>query len=127
MRMLALLILVSSSAKCSEADRIALYDFYVRNMQHINNWDLVDTSAPDSGFSVAYHRDEQGAWAMIGAIYRNFLFPSLRLASYSKVFRNPAQRDSVHFARMLFRGFCDWEWRAGGSKDVHEDWDSSLD
>ena len=79
----------------------------------------------DSGFSVVCHRDEQGVWATIGAIHRNFLFPSHRLASSSKDFRNPAQRNSLHFARMLSRRFCGRRWRAGCCKDVNEDWDSS--
>ena len=45
-RMLALLVLVLSVAKCSDGDRKTVYDFYLSNTKHINNWDLVDTSAP---------------------------------------------------------------------------------
>ena len=97
---------------------------FVRLGWHVN-FSLGQTR--DSGFSVAYHRDEQGALSMIGAIHRNSLFASHRLASSSKDFRNPAQRNSLHFARMLCRGFCGREWRAGWCKDVNEDWDSSLD
>lgn len=45
-RMLAVLILVLSVKKCDEAYRKVVYDFYLGNTQHVNNWDLVDTSAP---------------------------------------------------------------------------------
>lgn len=45
-RHLALMILVLQAAKCDDAHRIALFDFYMRNTQFINNWDLVDCSAP---------------------------------------------------------------------------------
>ena len=45
-RMLALLVLVQWVTKCNDGYRKTVYDFYVSNMQHINNWDLVDTSAP---------------------------------------------------------------------------------
>ena len=45
-RLLALLLLVSSVGKCDEAHRKAVYDFYLSNTRHVNNWDLVDTSAP---------------------------------------------------------------------------------
>ena len=40
------MILVLQAAKCDDAHRIALFDFYMRNTQFINNWDLVDCSAP---------------------------------------------------------------------------------
>ena len=45
-RMLALLVLVLRVAKCEDRLRRTIYDFYMSNTQQINNWDLVDTSAP---------------------------------------------------------------------------------
>ncbi len=45
-RHLALMILVLQVAKCDYAYRSALFDFYLSNTQFINNWDLVDCSAP---------------------------------------------------------------------------------
>ncbi|MEJ0072745.1 MAG: DNA alkylation repair protein [Candidatus Saccharibacteria bacterium] len=44
-RLTALLILVAQFAKGSEADRQAIYDFYLAHTGWINNWDLVDSSA----------------------------------------------------------------------------------
>lgn len=45
-RLLALLILVQRIARGEQAERKRVYDFYTRHMDHVNNWDLVDTSAP---------------------------------------------------------------------------------
>lgn len=45
-RLLALLILVQSVWKCDDAHRQAACGLYLRNTRHVNNWDLVDTSAP---------------------------------------------------------------------------------
>jgi len=45
-RLLALVILVGQFEKGDEALRKRIYDFYLANTQHINNWDLVDLSAP---------------------------------------------------------------------------------
>jgi 3-methyladenine DNA glycosylase AlkD len=45
-RLLALLVLVLGVGKGDDAHRKAVYDFYLSNTQHVNNWDLVDTSAP---------------------------------------------------------------------------------
>jgi 3-methyladenine DNA glycosylase AlkD len=45
-RLLALLVLVLGVGKCNDAHRKVVYDFYLGNTQHVNNWDLVDSSAP---------------------------------------------------------------------------------
>ncbi len=45
-RLIALLILVHQFKKGDEAQKKKIFKFYVRNTKHINNWDLVDLSAP---------------------------------------------------------------------------------
>ncbi len=45
-RLLALFVLVLSVGKCSESHSKAAYDFYLSNTAYVNNWDLVDSSAP---------------------------------------------------------------------------------
>ena len=45
-RLLALVVLVGQFTKGDEATRKQIYDFYLANTRHINNWDLVDLSAP---------------------------------------------------------------------------------
>lgn len=45
-RMLALLILVVAFRKANEAARQETHAFYLANTSHVNNWDLVDASAP---------------------------------------------------------------------------------
>ncbi|HET6574080.1 MAG TPA: DNA alkylation repair protein [Fimbriiglobus sp.] len=45
-RLLALLVLVLGVGKCEDTHRKAVYDFYLSNTGHVNNWDLVDSSAP---------------------------------------------------------------------------------
>ena len=45
-RLMALLILVSQFEKGNEAERTRLYRFYLAHTARINNWDLVDVSAP---------------------------------------------------------------------------------
>jgi len=44
-RLLALIILVNQYQKADAHTKDELYDFYMRNMQHVNNWNLVDSSA----------------------------------------------------------------------------------
>jgi 3-methyladenine DNA glycosylase AlkD len=45
-RMLALLLLISSYEKGSPSEREDIFRFYLDNTRSINNWDLVDVSAP---------------------------------------------------------------------------------
>jgi 3-methyladenine DNA glycosylase AlkD len=45
-RFTALLILVGKYQASDEAGRQIIYDFYLNNTARVNNWDLVDTSAP---------------------------------------------------------------------------------
>jgi 3-methyladenine DNA glycosylase AlkD len=44
-RLLALLILIEQYRRASDAERESIYRMYMSNTRHINNWDLVDTSA----------------------------------------------------------------------------------
>jgi 3-methyladenine DNA glycosylase AlkD len=46
-RLLALLIMVRRYVRGSDADRQQMFDLYLASTRHINNWDLVDLSAPN--------------------------------------------------------------------------------
>ena len=45
-RQVALFILVEQFQKADEVTQIQIFNFYLKNTKHINNWDLVDLSAP---------------------------------------------------------------------------------
>jgi len=44
-RLTSLLILVIKYSKSDDAEKKGIIDFYLNNTKHINNWDLVDSSA----------------------------------------------------------------------------------
>lgn len=46
-RLIALLILVKQFAKATPNQQKEIFDSYLANTKYINNWDLVDTSAPN--------------------------------------------------------------------------------
>ncbi|MDP2672687.1 MAG: DNA alkylation repair protein [Nanoarchaeota archaeon] len=46
-RLTSLLILVAKYKKADEARKKEIFDFYLKNTKNINNWDLVDLSAPN--------------------------------------------------------------------------------
>ncbi len=45
-RFTALVILISKYRKAEESEKEEIFEFYIKNMENINNWDLVDLSAP---------------------------------------------------------------------------------
>jgi 3-methyladenine DNA glycosylase AlkD len=45
-RFIALIILLSQYQKGTASDKKSIVNFYLKNKKYINNWDLVDTSAP---------------------------------------------------------------------------------
>ena len=57
-RLTALLILVAKFAKTDEIEQKKIYDFYLKNARQVNNWDLVDLTAPKRSFSYSFsYRD----------------------------------------------------------------------
>ena len=46
-RLVALLMLIRQYGKADERWEKEIFDFYLANTRHINNWDLVDLSAPN--------------------------------------------------------------------------------
>jgi len=46
-RLTALFILVDQYKKATDADKKKIFDLYLKNYRQINNWDLVDLSAPN--------------------------------------------------------------------------------
>jgi len=42
----ALLVLVDKFAEASDKEKKQIFDFYIKNAKRVNNWDLVDVSAP---------------------------------------------------------------------------------
>ena len=45
-RLIALIILVEKYSKADEKIKKTIYDFYIANARRVNNWDLVDLTAP---------------------------------------------------------------------------------
>ncbi len=95
-RFTALVILVSQYERAPEAERAKIVAFYLKNRKHVNNWDLVDTSAPyilgdwlmDKDRSILYTLvNSKTIWDRRIAVLATFMFiekgdfkDSLRLA-----------------------------------------------
>lgn len=58
-RMVALLILVEKYKKANEKDKENIFSFYLKNTKHINNWDLIDLSAPNIVGDFLFDKDKK--------------------------------------------------------------------
>lgn len=58
MRLVGVLLLVEKFKKGSESERKTVYEAYLSNAKKINNWDLVDLSAPNIVGGYLLHKDK---------------------------------------------------------------------
>ncbi len=121
-RLLALLVLVRQFSKGTAADRLRIYTFYLHHTARINNWDLVDLSAPaivgawllDKDRSPLYRLSRsRSLWERRIAILATAAF--IRHHDFEDVFRiadllNDAPEDLLHKA-------VGWMLREVGKRD----------
>ncbi|MBW1984764.1 MAG: DNA alkylation repair protein [Deltaproteobacteria bacterium] len=63
-RMLALLILIKKFTSGNETVKKRIYQFYIRKTKYINNWDLVDLSAPHIAGAYLINRSKKELHAL---------------------------------------------------------------
>ena len=63
-RLCALLLLVDKYAKGSDKEKEVVFNLYLANTDYINNWDLVDTSAPYIVGDFLEHKDKSPLYKM---------------------------------------------------------------
>src|SRR5690606_25895446 len=82
-RLIALFILIDKFSKADETHREQIYNFYMKNRKGINNWDLVDLSAPliagaflyDKARTILYEvAESENIWERRIAILSTFYF-----------------------------------------------------
>jgi 3-methyladenine DNA glycosylase AlkD len=121
-RLTALLILVSQYEKADVSGKDALFQFYLNNTEHINNWDLVDLSAPKIVGTHLLNKDPS-------ILYHLARSPNLwerRIAMLSTLtfIRNNAFDDALRIAELLLQDEHDlihkavgWMLREIGKRD----------
>ncbi len=67
-RLAGCLVMVQQFTRSNTEDRQKIYAFYLRNAKRINNWDLVDTSAP---YVVGGWLVQQGNWEVLKKLARS--------------------------------------------------------
>jgi 3-methyladenine DNA glycosylase AlkD len=111
-RSLALLILVNRFGKADAAARKRIYAFYMRHARYVNNWDLVDCSAP---YIVGPYLEKTGA-APLDALARSPNLWRRRIAMVATLHftRNGDPAPALHIAEFLLADRQDLIHKAAG-------------
>jgi 3-methyladenine DNA glycosylase AlkD len=122
-RSLAVILLSNRYAKGSPAEREEIFDLYVANAARVNNWDLVDASAPNI---VGAHLEtrKRGLLDKL-ARSKNLWERRIAIVSTFRFIRNDEFDDTVRISRALMRDEEDlihkavgWMLREVGKRDA---------
>jgi 3-methyladenine DNA glycosylase AlkD len=111
-RHLALMILVLQVAKSDDAQRKTAFDFYLRNTDFINNWDLVDCSAPQivGGFLMSRSRKPLLKLAKSSSLWER----RIAIVSTQHFIRQGDLGETLTISRMLLKDKEDLIHKASG-------------
>ncbi len=121
-RLCALLIVAEQFKKATEAQRKALFDFYLKNTARINNWDLVDVTCPH--VVGAYLLDQDRSILYDLAKSRNLWEQRIAIVSTVAFIRQGEFHDTLALAELLkthphdlMHKAVGWMLREVGKKD----------
>lgn len=121
-RLTALLILVFKYEKADNVGKEQIFRFYLKNTENINNWDLVDLSAPRIIGDYLYKKDRSILFKL--AKSNNLWERRIAILSTFNFIRNNDFEDSLSIAKLLLHDEHDlihkavgWMLREIGKKD----------
>jgi 3-methyladenine DNA glycosylase AlkD len=123
-RFLALVVLTERYKKADEKGAEEIYQFYVSNMRHVNNWNLVDTSAHliVGPHLINKNRDILTAWASSDVLWER----RIAMVATWHFIRNKDLASTFQLAEQLMNDQHDlmhkavgWMLREAGKKDVN--------
>ena len=121
-RLVALFILVLRYKKSDVASKKEIYDFYLKRIRHINNWDLVDLSAPNIIGDYLLTRDRSILYDLAGA--EDLWQKRIAVMSTFTFIKNNQLEDTFRIAELLIQDRHDlihkavgWMLREVGKRD----------
>jgi 3-methyladenine DNA glycosylase AlkD len=122
-RMLALFLLVQAYAEGDETVKRQIYTSYLKNTRYINNWDLVDLSAPNIVGEYLMNRDRKPLYAL--ARSRDLWKKRIAILATFRFIKQDDFSDSLAIAEMLINDDHDlihkavgWMLREVGKRDM---------
>lgn len=111
-RLLALIMLVDKFNKADEANQKLIYEHYLENTQHINNWDLVDVSAGKILGQYLLNRNRQPLRKLLKS--RNLWERRIAIMSTSYFINQDDFSDTLNFTEQLLADEEDLVHKAAG-------------
>ncbi len=122
-RLSALLILVKKFEKADENEKEKIFNFYLKNIKYINNWDLVDLSAPNIIGNYLLNRDKKLLYNL--AKSENLWEKRIAILSTFSFIKNNKFDDSLRISDKLLNDKHDlihkgvgWMLREIGKRDL---------
>ncbi|MCK9614908.1 MAG: DNA alkylation repair protein [Candidatus Omnitrophica bacterium] len=121
-RLIALIILVLKFDEADTADRKKIYELYLKNTEYINNWDLVDLTAPNIVGKFLANADKKILYNL--AKSKSLWERRISIVSTFNFIRNNSFSDTIKIARLLLADkedlihkACGWMLREVAKRD----------
>jgi 3-methyladenine DNA glycosylase AlkD len=122
-RLLGFIILTDQFEKADPKEQKAIYEFYLKNKKHINNWDMVDSSCPVIMGGYLYGKDKKILYKL--AKSKRLWDRRLAVLATFHFIRNNDFKDILQLSAMLLNDEEDlmhkavgWMLREMGKKNV---------
>lgn len=122
-RLTALLILVNKYSKADQKNKQSIFNFYLKNCKNINNWDLVDLTAPKIAGDYLWDRPRNMLYKL--AKSDNIWERRIAIISTFVFLRNNDFKDTLKISEILLNDSHDlihkavgWMLREAGKRDV---------
>jgi 3-methyladenine DNA glycosylase AlkD len=113
-RLIALFLLIERFNKAEEKDKEFLFKFYLKNAKRVNNWDLVDLSAPNIVGKYLLHKNKEREILYKLANSNNLWEKRISIISTLTFIRNHQFSDTLKISKILLKDKHDLMHKAVG-------------
>lgn len=99
-RLTALIILVAQYEQANQKDKEKIYKFYLKNSKKVNNWDLVDSSAPYIVGDFLLNKDRSVLYKLANS--KNLWEKRISIVSTMKFISKGDFRETLEISKILF-------------------------
>lgn len=131
-RLIALLILVKRFSQSDEKEQTKIFKFFLKNRKYVNNWDLVDSSAPTILGGYLFKRDRSVLQNLVRS--KNLWDRRMAVLATFAFILNGEGKETLRLARILLKDDHDlihkavgWMLREVGKKVSEKDLKIFLD
>ncbi len=125
-RLAALLVLVEQFSHADDRGKKCIYDFYIKHASRVNNWDLVDLSAPNIAGRYLADKNKKALYSL--AKSKNLWENRISIVATYAFIKNGSFEDTLQIAELLLADRHDlihkavgWMLREVGKRNQHEE------